>query len=583
MSGTHGGAGGWDSELQVLCDTSAGTVTTFLRRFLGSGGAAVAVDTELDGVTPYAVTGTVVSCTDPEATPRTDNSVILCDDGTPFIRVYGYDADGTVDSVTDFELDGTTPYLAGGQVGTCSTPVDLATVESNTAQTRDAVEDVASVLRTFVDVEQEVLCDDVLGDGTAVVPFVRVFRYDAENGTFLGTDDLTLLGAPYTTQGTVQTCVGGTADTTCTTAPGELAPTVTPADATTGVDRSSSILFAFPAAMDPAVTSVRVRNRDTTAIVPGTVTWNGGNDVATFTPSGQMDPAAWHEAFALDGAKRAADGCIDTQASSVKSEFQTLAVNAAQHLARVNPAEPSGPLTIQPDGYAPIGVYADMDTDGGGWMLMMQRTLGPGGYGAGQPNMQQWGSGFWASKAAVESNGGIGYDAGTPPEAYDASGRVVGDNTSIPALTARNQSFGTAFEVRQAVQPTQFRYQGITTVHDRIIDFASSDQASLTYMITGSGSARGSSTDFTPLSGQYGPHTALMPAAATQWHSVNSPSNVWRAPYYAGHHTTGGPRIDIYQSGSLCLKLLDHNCNEATAHHGGGCCSPGAQIRFWLR
>lgn len=66
MSGTIGSASAAapDRELAVLCDDDgAGTLTPFLRRYsVTDAGATTATDTELDGVTPYAVAGTVVRC-----------------------------------------------------------------------------------------------------------------------------------------------------------------------------------------------------------------------------------------------------------------------------------------------------------------------------------------------------------------------------------------------------------------------------------------------------------------------------------------------------------------------------------------
>ncbi|WP_233646818.1 hypothetical protein [Streptomyces sp. BSE6.1] len=72
MSGTVGSISiaGSDSEFALLCDVTDDVSTPFLRRYAtAASGAVTATDTALDGVTPYAVTGTVGVCTVPDAEP----------------------------------------------------------------------------------------------------------------------------------------------------------------------------------------------------------------------------------------------------------------------------------------------------------------------------------------------------------------------------------------------------------------------------------------------------------------------------------------------------------------------------------
>lgn len=73
MSGTAGSISitGSDAEFAFLCDDDgAGAVTPFLRRYTTSSTGAVTVtDTELDGSTPYAPAGTVGACAAPAAAP----------------------------------------------------------------------------------------------------------------------------------------------------------------------------------------------------------------------------------------------------------------------------------------------------------------------------------------------------------------------------------------------------------------------------------------------------------------------------------------------------------------------------------
>ncbi|CAL9537927.1 hypothetical protein [Streptomyces sp. enrichment culture] len=67
MSGTNGSVAAPatpDEEFEILCDD----VGSFLRRYSTEDGATIVTDTELDGTTAYAPTGTVVRC-DAEQTP----------------------------------------------------------------------------------------------------------------------------------------------------------------------------------------------------------------------------------------------------------------------------------------------------------------------------------------------------------------------------------------------------------------------------------------------------------------------------------------------------------------------------------
>ncbi|MFF2940177.1 hypothetical protein ACFVSQ_10075 [Streptomyces niveus] len=76
MSGTNGSvaAATIDDEYEILCDD----VGSFLRRYTSEDGATVATDTELDGITAYTVTGTVVRCDTeqaPAANPLIDSTL----------------------------------------------------------------------------------------------------------------------------------------------------------------------------------------------------------------------------------------------------------------------------------------------------------------------------------------------------------------------------------------------------------------------------------------------------------------------------------------------------------------------------
>lgn len=169
-----------DSEFQVLCDDQgAGTIVTFLRVYtVDDGGNITAADYALDGTTPYTVLGTVVICD----TINDTEYVVLCDvqgSGvtTPFLRVFVTDDAGTRTS-SDFQLDGSTPYVVTGTVDVC-----------------DGTNDVEIVT----------LCD-VSGAGVTT-PFLRIFTTN-DDGTRSSADFQLDGTTPYVVTGTVDVCDG---------------------------------------------------------------------------------------------------------------------------------------------------------------------------------------------------------------------------------------------------------------------------------------------------------------------------------------------------------------------------------------
>ena len=84
IGGSGGATGSDDVEFQILCDSNAGVITRFLRRFVYSAGVLTTVDTELDGTTAYTVAGTVGAC---EGTTHiTTECLRVAYDGVGFTR-----------------------------------------------------------------------------------------------------------------------------------------------------------------------------------------------------------------------------------------------------------------------------------------------------------------------------------------------------------------------------------------------------------------------------------------------------------------------------------------------------------------
>lgn len=109
------GADASSETLLALCDSNAGVITPFLRRYtIDAAGTVTAVDTTLDGVTPYAVMGIVDLCA------GDSRHEVLCDELGAFVRVY------SGGSHQDYELDGITPYTPTGAVERCADSSDTA-------------------------------------------------------------------------------------------------------------------------------------------------------------------------------------------------------------------------------------------------------------------------------------------------------------------------------------------------------------------------------------------------------------------------------------------------------------------------
>lgn len=115
-----------DCETHNIYDHHDGTCTPFTRKvcFDCASGTATVTDFQVDGVTPYVVLGTAqaADCSLEFLVKRTADSEVLCDDNGSFLRTYTYTADGNVLGRTDTALDGTTAYVPVGAVKVCGEP-----------------------------------------------------------------------------------------------------------------------------------------------------------------------------------------------------------------------------------------------------------------------------------------------------------------------------------------------------------------------------------------------------------------------------------------------------------------------------
>ncbi|MFD4314992.1 hypothetical protein [Streptomyces sp. NPDC058548] len=219
--------------------------TQFLRTIVkdcATGATLSTTDTTLDGE-PYEATGDVGQCTPADggpSAPGEDTEVLaLCDidpvAGTvvPFLRQLLYVQGSPEPTVNDTALDGITPYIPAGTVGTCTPPpdgrdvelvpmclLDVMTGDLLQEITAEIVYDTATGVRLetrFVDrytgdpvvvpragetrlgtcpepdgcpchVVERCLCDDTDGDGTGDTDYIELVAVDARGVlTVLGT------------------------------------------------------------------------------------------------------------------------------------------------------------------------------------------------------------------------------------------------------------------------------------------------------------------------------------------------------------------------------------------------------------
>ena len=149
------------------------------------------------------------------------------------------------------------------------------------------------------------------------------------------------------------------------------------------------------------------------------------------------------------------------------------------------PMSTSGVYTIDPDGVGAlpsISCYCDMDTDGGGWTLVL--------------NYQHRG--------------------GTNPNvlAKTNSLPLLGSTTLGTDESASTTTWGHASNsYLNSFTFSELRFYGSTNANARIINFKTSHSGTISYFKTGSGSMTGINTSYTLLSG----HSAFLPNSARDY------------------------------------------------------------------
>lgn len=199
----------------------------------------------------------------------------------------------------------------------------------------------------------------------------------------------------------------------------------------------------------------------------------------------------------------------------------------------VNPAAPSGVYVIDPDGIGPLpsmDCQCDMTTDGGGWTLVLNYNH-------------------------LENTD-------PPLKVYTLSMPLQGQ-TTLGINESSTIYWGHAdTALMKALYFDEVRFYGITSGHNRVMNFKTSHTGTVAYFKTGKGSTEGISTNFTPLA----THTTYLPAAINMTITDRGNYAMTDYPLWTGstyHWYLGGTDPACSQR----WEVDDYPCNTPSTFH----------------
>jgi hypothetical protein len=175
---------------------------------------------------------------------------------------------------------------------------------------------------------------------------------------------------------------------------------------------------------------------------------------------------------------------LNTSGKWMPNVAQT-ALKNCKDIIEYYPMSISGVYTIDPDGVGTspsISCYCDMDTDGGGWTLVLNYL----------------------------------HKGGTDPalNTFTSSLPVLGSTTLGTDESASSTTWGhVSNSYLNKFTFSELRFYGSTNNHNRIIHFKTTLATTISYFKTGSGSMSGIASSYTSLSG----HSANLPASAANY------------------------------------------------------------------
>ncbi|MBL0052223.1 MAG: T9SS type A sorting domain-containing protein [Bacteroidetes bacterium] len=191
-------------------------------------------------------------------------------------------------------------------------------------------------------------------------------------------------------------------------------------------------------------------------------------------------------------------GNIDFAIAKIPAPMPTIPRNCSEILKQ-NPAAPSGVYTIDPDGAGALpsmSCNCDMTTDGGGWTLVLNYNRLSGT----DPALN-----IFTNALPLQNNTTPGFDESNTPYWGHAGNALM-----------------------NAIPFNELRFYGVTTNHNRVMNFKTNHAGTIAYIKTGLGSMNGIKSKFTPLSG----HTSNLPASADSYYTNVGDNAMCAAPFY---------------------------------------------------